>query len=110
VPGPERTRLVIASRRGTLSVALLVAGPALLGRATDILFDGIVGAQLRPGDTKEQPLRDCAHTAMTSRQHARPDATCIPVPASIESNRSGTRARGSRVPAQRLSSWYRPGL
>jgi len=53
---PERTRLVIASAAGTLSVALLVAGPALLGRATDILFDGIVGAQLRPGDTKEQAV------------------------------------------------------
>ncbi|WP_051341811.1 ABC transporter ATP-binding protein [Pseudonocardia spinosispora] len=55
---PERTRVVIASVVGTLSVALLVVGPALLGRATDILFDGIVGARLRPGDTKDQAVAD----------------------------------------------------
>ena len=53
---PERSRVVIASVAGMLSVALLVIGPSLLGRATDIIFDGIVGAQLRPGETKDQAV------------------------------------------------------
>jgi ABC-type multidrug transport system fused ATPase/permease subunit len=53
---PEWSRVVIASVMSMLSIALLVTGPALLGRATDILFDGIVGAHLRPGQTKDQAI------------------------------------------------------
>jgi ATP-binding cassette subfamily B protein len=48
--------MVTASAVGLVSIALLVIGPALLGRATDIIFDGIVGARLRPGDTKDQAV------------------------------------------------------
>ncbi|MEV0257767.1 ABC transporter ATP-binding protein [Streptomyces sp. NPDC050732] len=41
---------------GVLSVALSVLGPKILGRATDLLFAGIVGRDMPEGTTKEQAL------------------------------------------------------
>ena len=43
---PERARLVAVLVLGTLSVAAAVAGPKLLGNATDVLFEGVVSRQL----------------------------------------------------------------
>jgi len=43
---PERARLVAVLVLGALSVAAAVAGPKLLGNATDVLFDGVVSRQL----------------------------------------------------------------
>ena len=37
-----------------VSVGFTVAGPKLLGNATNVLFDGVVGKQLPAGLTKEQ--------------------------------------------------------
>jgi ATP-binding cassette subfamily B protein len=39
-----------------ISVALSVLGPWILGRATDIIFAGVVGSQLPSGVTKEQAV------------------------------------------------------
>ncbi len=36
------------------SVALAVAGPKVLGRATDLIFAGVIGRQLPPGVSKDQ--------------------------------------------------------
>jgi ATP-binding cassette subfamily B multidrug efflux pump len=41
---------------GVLSVALSVYGPRVLGRATDVIFAGVVGSRLQPGTTKEQAV------------------------------------------------------
>lgn len=38
------------------SVALNAVGPRILGQATDIIFDGLVGRQLQDGLTKEQAV------------------------------------------------------
>lgn len=43
---PERARLVAVLVLGVLSVAAAVAGPKLLGTATDVLFEGVVSRQL----------------------------------------------------------------
>src|SRR5208337_1684260 len=49
---PERVRLVIVLVFGVTSVALLVTGPKILGAATNVLFDGVVGKQLPAGITQ----------------------------------------------------------
>lgn len=53
---PERARLVTIVALGVASVALAVIGPKLLGSATDVLFEGIVGKKLVDfeGATQEQ--------------------------------------------------------
>ena len=53
---PERVRLVIVLVFGVISVALLVTGPKILGTATNVLFDGVVGKQFPAGVTKEQAV------------------------------------------------------
>lgn len=39
-----------------ISVGLSVVGPKILGRATDLLFGGIIGGQMPAGQTKEQVI------------------------------------------------------
>ncbi len=55
---PQRVALIIAIAMGTLSVALGVVGPKILGRATDLILAGVMGRQLGKevpaGTTKEQ--------------------------------------------------------
>ncbi|MEV4014228.1 ABC transporter ATP-binding protein [Nonomuraea angiospora] len=53
---PERTLLTVVLALGTASVALTVTGPKILGHATDLIFTGIIGAQLPAGITKEQAV------------------------------------------------------
>jgi len=38
------------------SVVLNVLGPRLLGRATDVVFEGIIGASMKPGTSKAQAV------------------------------------------------------
>ncbi|TDD54074.1 ABC transporter ATP-binding protein [Nonomuraea terrae] len=53
---PERAMLIVVLVLGTASVALTVTGPKILGYATDVIFSGIIGAQLPAGVTKEQAV------------------------------------------------------
>ncbi|MGI5140291.1 ABC transporter ATP-binding protein [Streptomyces sp. CA-106110] len=53
---PERTLIVTMLVCGVLSVGLSVTGPKILGRATDLVFAGIIGRQMPAGLTKEQVL------------------------------------------------------
>jgi ATP-binding cassette, subfamily B, multidrug efflux pump len=53
---PERLLLVIALLLGVASVGFTVAGPKILGNATNVLFNGVVGKQLKAGVTKEQAV------------------------------------------------------
>jgi len=57
---PERARLVAVLVLGASSVAAAVAGPKLLGTATDVLFDGVVSRRLTQvvpaGSTQEQAV------------------------------------------------------
>jgi ATP-binding cassette subfamily B multidrug efflux pump len=51
---PERVKLVTAVGLGVVSVGFMVTGPKILGTATNILFDGIVGKRLPAGMTQAQ--------------------------------------------------------
>src|SRR5690625_2488483 len=51
-----RVRLVAVIVLAVVAVGLQVLGPALLGRATDIVFNGVVGRMLPPGTTQEQAV------------------------------------------------------
>ncbi|MEV6752234.1 ABC transporter ATP-binding protein [Streptomyces sp. NPDC051214] len=53
---PERTTMYGMIAAGVLSVALTVLGPKILGKATDLLFAGIVGRDMPDGITKEQAI------------------------------------------------------
>jgi ATP-binding cassette subfamily B protein len=53
---PEQTKLVLALFLGVTSVGFMVSGPEILGNATNVLFDGIIGKQLKPGTTKAQAI------------------------------------------------------
>lgn len=54
---PERATLIVMLICGVLSVGLSVSGPKILGRATDLVFAGIIGRQMPAGASKEQVLR-----------------------------------------------------
>jgi ATP-binding cassette subfamily B protein len=58
---PERTKLVLAFGLGITSVAFLVSGPEILGNATNVLFDGLIGAHLKPGTSKAQAIALLRH-------------------------------------------------
>ena len=53
---PERPRLVAVGILGSVSVALAVLGPKILGDATNIVFNGVVGRMLPAGVTQEQAV------------------------------------------------------
>ena len=51
---PERLRLALVIGLGVTSVAFMVIGPKILGRATDLIFSGAIGRRLPAGLTTEQ--------------------------------------------------------
>ncbi len=53
---PERVRLSLVLLLGAASVALVIVGPRILGHATNLLFEGVIGGQLQPGTTQEQVI------------------------------------------------------
>jgi ATP-binding cassette subfamily B protein len=53
---PERLPLAAALVLGVTSVAFMVTGPRILGNATNVLFNGVVGKLLQAGTTKAQAL------------------------------------------------------
>ncbi|MFI1091037.1 ABC transporter ATP-binding protein [Streptomyces sp. NPDC020917] len=52
---PDRALMYTVLALGTLSVALTVTGPRILGHATDLIFAGVIGRQMH-GTSKEQAL------------------------------------------------------
>ncbi|MFE3514131.1 ABC transporter ATP-binding protein [Streptomyces sp. NPDC059166] len=52
----EKSSLYLMLGAGTLSVALSVVGPKILGGATDLIFAGVVGRQMPDGTTKQQAV------------------------------------------------------
>src|SRR5215471_2477392 len=53
---PELHWIILAVLLTSASVALLVLGPKLLGNATNIIFNGVVGKGLPAGLTKDQAI------------------------------------------------------
>jgi ATP-binding cassette, subfamily B, multidrug efflux pump len=53
---PERSVIVVALALALVSVGLNAAGPAILGRATDIVFAGFLGRGLEPGASQAEAV------------------------------------------------------
>ncbi|MFI5778642.1 ABC transporter ATP-binding protein [Nocardia sp. NPDC051570] len=53
---PEKASLAAIFVLAAISVVLTVLGPQLLGKATNLIFDGVVGKQLPAGMTKDQAI------------------------------------------------------
>ena len=53
---PELHLIVLVALIGSASVAFAVIGPKIIGRATDIIFNGVVGKMLPAGLTKAQAV------------------------------------------------------
>jgi ATP-binding cassette, subfamily B, multidrug efflux pump len=53
---PEAMWIAIVAVLASSSVAFAVIGPKILGNATNVIFNGIVGKSLPPGMTKEQAI------------------------------------------------------
>jgi len=60
--GPDRARVGLVVGLTVGSVGCAVVGPRILGRATDLIFAGVIGRQLPSGITQEQ-----AETALRAR-------------------------------------------
>jgi len=53
---PEGIRIALVVLMGCASVSFIVFGPKILGSATDVLFNGVVGKRLPAGLTKQQAI------------------------------------------------------
>ena len=53
---PERAKVLAVGGAAVASVGLSALGPLVLGRATDLIFAGVVGKQLQTGISKEQAI------------------------------------------------------
>ena len=53
---PERTKAIAVVVLAVVSVGLMSIGPRILGRATDLIFAGILGKNIPPGVTQEQAV------------------------------------------------------
>src|ERR1700687_2371189 len=53
---PERTRIIISALLALGSVAGTVIGPKIIGNATNVIFDGVIGKSLPAGITKQQAV------------------------------------------------------
>lgn len=54
--GREKSSLYLMLAAVTASVAFSVAGPKILGKATDLIFAGVVGRGMPDGTTKAQAI------------------------------------------------------
>ena len=55
---PERVGVVFVILLGTIGVILSVIGPKVLGQATNLIFEGVISAQLPEGVTKQQVIEN----------------------------------------------------
>ncbi|MGW4329257.1 ABC transporter ATP-binding protein [Nocardia sp. NPDC004573] len=53
---PERVQVGVIVALVIVSVVLNTIGPYILGKATNLVFDGVVGKQLPPGESKDQAI------------------------------------------------------
>lgn len=53
---PERAKMTLVVVLVTVSVVLTVVAPKVLGQAMDVIFNGVIGAQLKGGQTLAQAI------------------------------------------------------
>ena len=54
---PDRLRVALVLVAAVVSVALTVTAPRILGEATNVIFDGVIGAGLQPGVSKDDQVQ-----------------------------------------------------
>ncbi|GAB3654835.1 ABC transporter ATP-binding protein [Nocardioides korecus] len=54
---PDRAKAVLVVLLGVVAVVLMSFGPRILGRATDLIFAGLVGRRLTPGVSQAEAVR-----------------------------------------------------
>src|SRR6516165_5681737 len=54
--GPQRGRVSAVIALSVAGIAISAVGPRVLGHATDLLFNGVIGRRLPAGITKEQAV------------------------------------------------------
>jgi ATP-binding cassette, subfamily B, multidrug efflux pump len=59
--GPERPMIMLILVLAATSVGLTVLGPKILGRATDLIFTGVVARQLPAGSSKAEVVSNLRH-------------------------------------------------
>ncbi|RKS77941.1 ATP-binding cassette subfamily B protein [Motilibacter peucedani] len=75
---PHRAQVVLVVALAVVSVVLSVLGPKILGRATDVIFTGLVSRQLPAGSTKQEVVEaarargDGARADLLSGMHLTP--------------------------------------
>jgi ATP-binding cassette subfamily B protein len=75
---PYRLQLVLVVALAVVSVALAVTGPKILGRATDIIFAGVMGKRIPQGQTQDQAVEHARRAGngslaeMLARMHVVP--------------------------------------
>ena len=109
---PHRAKVVVVLVLAVVSVAFSSVGPKILGRATDLIFAGVIGGAIKapPGTTKEQVIDDPARPG--------PDDVCRPAEQRRLHPGAGHRLRRprQRAPARhralrrRLAAHVGPGL
>ena len=55
---PDRLRVALVATAAVVSVALAVSAPAVLGQATNVIFDGVIGAGLQQGISKDEQVQE----------------------------------------------------
>lgn len=63
---PERALLALVVLFAVVSVAFSVVGPRILGRATNILFEGVISERIPVGMTRIRRSPACAPKATTA--------------------------------------------
>jgi len=64
---PEAPKIIFVIAFAVISVALSVVGPKILGNATDILFNGVVGQQIPAGMSQQQAVDALRATGNTTQ-------------------------------------------
>lgn len=64
---PDRFVIAVVLVLAVISVFFAVLGPRLLGQATNVVFAGIVGAQLPPGTTQQQAIEQLRAAGETTQ-------------------------------------------
>jgi ATP-binding cassette subfamily B protein len=62
---PHRAKLTLLIAFGVVAVALASVGPRVMGRATDLIFGGVVGRQFPAGLTKDQVVESVRAAGQT---------------------------------------------
>ncbi|MGH3502804.1 MAG: ABC transporter ATP-binding protein [Nocardioidaceae bacterium] len=53
---PQRVKVTFVTALAIISVSMTVLGPKILGRATDVIFSGVMGQRLPEGITKQEAI------------------------------------------------------